>query len=64
MTVDELHSMLERFKKLFEDSTLAKYIVWAGLFAVLTFALEALHTAWLALRYFSNSDADPGVLPL
>jgi len=31
MTVEELHAMLERFKKLFEDSALAKYIILAGL---------------------------------
>jgi len=30
MTVVELHAMLDRFKKLFEDSTLAKYIILAG----------------------------------
>jgi len=31
MTVEELHAMLERFKKLFEDSALAKYMILAGL---------------------------------
>jgi hypothetical protein len=30
MTVDEMHSMLERFKKLFEDSSLACWIKLAG----------------------------------
>jgi hypothetical protein len=34
MTVDEMHSMLEGFKSLFEDSTLAKYIRWAGVWAI------------------------------
>jgi len=43
--------MLERFKNMFEDSRLAKYIVWAGIFSLLTFLIEALHTCWLALRY-------------
>ena len=52
MTVDEMHSMLARFKELFEDSKLAKYIILAGVFALLTFALELLHTVWLAARYF------------
>ena len=51
MTVDEMHSMLARLKELFEDSKLAKYVVWAGVFAVLTFGLELLRTAWLAARY-------------
>jgi len=31
MTVEELHDMLERFKKLFEDSALAKFVILAGL---------------------------------
>jgi hypothetical protein len=30
MTVEELHGMLERFKKLFEDSSLAFWIKAAG----------------------------------
>lgn len=51
MTVDEMHSMLERFKKLFEDSSLAKYIKWAGWFALLTFVLEGIRILWLSARY-------------
>ena len=31
MTVEELHAMLERFKKFFEESRLAKYVILAGL---------------------------------
>jgi hypothetical protein len=51
MTVDEMHSMLERFKKLFEDSALARYIIWAGWFALGTFVLEAIRLVWLSARY-------------
>ena len=47
MTLDELHSMLERFKKLFEDSPLAKWIVLAGVGGL----VELVHTLWLAARY-------------
>jgi hypothetical protein len=47
LNIDEI----ERIKKLFEDSPLAKYIILAGVFAVLAFALELLHTLWLAARY-------------
>ena len=39
------------FKKLFEDSTLAKWIIMAGLSGVIVAALEILHLIWSAVRY-------------
>ena len=51
MTLPELHEMLERFKKLFEESPLAKYIKWAGWGAVIAVGLEAIRMIWLAYRY-------------
>jgi hypothetical protein len=39
------------FKKLFEDSTLAKWIVMAGISGVIVAALEIVHLIWLAIRY-------------
>jgi len=43
-----------RVKAMFEDSSLAKYIIWAGWFALLTFCLEALRIVWLAVRYLKG----------
>ena len=42
---------IERLKKLFEDSSLAKYIKWAGWGALVAVVLEALRMLWLAYRY-------------
>jgi hypothetical protein len=47
LNIDEI----ERLKKLFEDSSLAKYIKWAGWGALVTAVLEALRIIWLAYRY-------------
>jgi hypothetical protein len=47
LNIDEI----ERLKKLFEDSSLAKYIKWAGWGALTTVALEVLRMLWLAYRY-------------
>jgi hypothetical protein len=41
MTVDELHAMLQRFKSLFEDSTLATYIKMAGITGLILVLIEA-----------------------
>ena len=51
MTIEEMHSMLQGFKKLFEDSDLAKYIIWAGWGAVITAGLEIVRILWLAARF-------------
>ena len=46
-----MHSMLARFKELFEDSNLVECGILAGVFARLGFARELLHTVWLAACY-------------
>lgn len=54
MTVDEMHSMLERFKKLFEDSSLAWWIKAAGaggIAVLIASILEVIHLGWQAIRY-------------
>ncbi len=50
LTIDEV----ERFKKMFEDSPLARYIRWAGWGALLTVVLELLRVGWLVLRYVAR----------
>jgi hypothetical protein len=47
LNIDEI----ERLKKLFEDSPLAKYIKWAGWGALVAVGLEVLRMLWLAYRY-------------
>jgi hypothetical protein len=42
---------VQSFKELFEDSTLAKWIVMAGISGLVAAVLEALHMIWLAARY-------------
>ncbi len=51
LTLDELHGMLERFQKMFENSPLARYIKMAGWFALLTFVVELMRMVWLMARY-------------
>jgi hypothetical protein len=47
LNIDEI----ERLKKLFEDSPLAKYIKWAGWGALAAVGLELVRIIWLAYRY-------------
>ncbi len=51
ISLDELHGMLERFKAMFEESKLAKYIKWAGWGALATVGLELVRIIWLAYRH-------------
>jgi hypothetical protein len=48
LNIDEI----ERLKNLFENSSLAKYIKWAGWGALAAVGLEMLRMIWLAYRYF------------
>jgi hypothetical protein len=52
MTVDELHLMLERFKKLFEDSSLAKYIKWAGIGGLVLMVIELVRAGIDLYKHF------------
>jgi len=52
MTVDELHSMLERFKNLFEESKLAWYIKWAGIGGLVVTVVELVRAAIDVYRHF------------
>lgn len=54
MTVDQLFSMLARFKSLFEESSLAKWIIMAGATGLAVAILELLRMLWLAIRYFGK----------
>ena len=47
LTLRQMQETVEFFKKTFEDSPLAKWIVLAGLGAL----IEMLHVGWLAVRY-------------
>ena len=51
---DFFFGQVERFKKLFEDSTLAKYIVMAGVTGLIVAALEVIRVIWLAYRYLAH----------
>jgi hypothetical protein len=47
LTLDEF----TQFKKLFEDSTLAKYIIMAGISGVVIAAVELVRMLWSAVRW-------------
>jgi hypothetical protein len=48
---DFFFSQVERFKKMFEDSTLAKFIIMAGISGVVVAVVELLRVLWLIARY-------------
>jgi hypothetical protein len=52
MTVEELHDMLERFKKLFEDSSLAKYVKLAGIGGLVVAVIEFVRAAIDLYKHF------------
>ena len=48
---DFFFCQVERFKKLFEDSTLAKYIIMAGVSGLVVAIIEVLRLLWSAARW-------------
>ena len=54
LTPEEFQSIALFFKQFLESTPLKKWIILAGLFAVLTFVLEAIRMAWLAIRFLAK----------
>jgi len=58
MTVDEMHSMLERFKSLFEDSKLAWYIKLAGIGGIAGIILVVIELGRVAVELYRHVTSD------
>ena len=54
LTPEEFQSIGLFFKQILESSPLKTWIILAGLFAVLSFALDVIRMIWLAIRYFGR----------
>lgn len=46
--------MVQTLKKMFEESPLRKYIIMAGVSALVAVIIEAAHMIWLAWRYIGK----------